>query len=333
MHFSLGWLDAAIEIDYTNKSMDRQGQPIKYIILHGTAGGSSAQAIGEYFRDSNVDASAHIIIDQNGNVVQGIPLSLAAWSNGPITGTPTNLGFRTAGDGVHRDAWWNPAINPNLITVSIEHCKNHNDNSDQLTPIQQETSFKVIKTICDTYNIPPHFADASGGITGHFSMDPINRSRCPGPYDWDGLFTFLGHPQQEETLTIDISNPTVASYFTQLDAQHWQCKSTGFIIQQGILDFYKSYGGDALCGLTYLGLPTGSETPVPGKQGVVTQEYERGTVAYDPAHVLDNPPGSGPVYVMHRTPIVTPSKSIIKALSDLAACSVILQTVQHDLAS
>ena len=90
-----GWLDVAVEIDYLNKSMDRQGYIPKFLVLHGTAGGTSAQAIANYFAGS-ADASAHFIIGVDGTIVQGIPCSLAAWANGPIDGIPAdNLGFRT----------------------------------------------------------------------------------------------------------------------------------------------------------------------------------------------------------------------------------------------
>src|SRR5580765_6772950 len=137
-----GWLDEAIEINYLNKSEDRQGNKIKYLIIHGTAGGTSAQGIANFFATGSEQASAHIVIDQQGTIVQGVPLSLAAWGNGPIDGTPAdNLGFRTESDGVHRDAWWDPNLNPNFITVSIEHVKAHDDNSDELTPAQQAASF------------------------------------------------------------------------------------------------------------------------------------------------------------------------------------------------
>jgi len=292
-----GWLDVAQEIDYISKSMSREGYGIKYIILHGTAGGSSAENIGNYFATSDVQASAHIIIDQEGNIVQGIPLSLAAWGNGIITGKPATLPFRTAGDGVNRDYWWNANVNPNWTSVSIEHCKASTDNSDQITPAQQAASFAVIKTICDTYGVPKRFADANGGVTGHFSMDPVNRSRCPGPYPWQELFDYLSG-NEEEPIMIGLDNGTVASHFSG-DNNIWKCKNNGFLVGYGILGFYRKLGGDALCGLTYLGLPKSNEIAVHGYPGVVQQEFERGSVRYDPQHQLDSPPGAGDCYVVH----------------------------------
>jgi hypothetical protein len=38
---------------------------------------------------------------------------------------------------------------------------------------------------------------------------------------------------------------------------------------------------------------------VPNKPGVVWQAFERGVLIFDPNHVIDNPPGSGRVYLLH----------------------------------
>lgn len=107
--------------------------------------------------------------------------------------------------------------------------------------------------------------------------------------------------QQENTMsTIDLSNPTVAQYFSATnDPAVWQCKKTGFLLGHGILGFYQKFGGDALCGLTYLGLPTSNETSIADHPGVVYQRFERAVLCYDPQHVIDSPPQAGGVYVMH----------------------------------
>ncbi|HLZ64373.1 MAG TPA: peptidoglycan recognition family protein [Ktedonosporobacter sp.] len=171
----------------------RFGAKPRYIILHGTAGGTSAQNIAKWFENPSSQVSAHYIIGQDGTVVCCVKEEDTAWGNGPISG-PSG----TSGDRIHHDAWWDasPALsgypNPNLITISIEHVKPHDDNSDPLTPAQQAASFGLINDICDKWGIPKRKADALGGITGHFSMDPANRSDCPGNYDWDSLWRDLG---------------------------------------------------------------------------------------------------------------------------------------------
>lgn len=98
---------------------------------------------------------------------------------------------------------------------------------------------------------------------------------------------------------IDLTNPTVASYFSATPDGKWHCKQTGNVLQFGMLNFYQTYGQNAYCGLTYLGLPRSNELPVAGHQGVVKQEFERGWLIYDPQHQVDDPPGAGAVYLMH----------------------------------
>jgi len=178
-----GWIDEALDGHYGAKANSRQGHAPKYLVLHGTAGGSSALAIDNFFTnglDSNgqpVQASAHVIIDQQGVVIQGISLDMAAWANCCLAG--------------NHASWLNTAINQNLYTCSIEHVKAHDDNSDVLTSVQAQKSFQVIQCICDAYGIPKRAGDANGGIVSHADLDTVNRARCPGLYPWDALWTYL----------------------------------------------------------------------------------------------------------------------------------------------
>jgi N-acetyl-anhydromuramyl-L-alanine amidase AmpD len=155
----------------------RNGYTPKWLILHGTAGGSSAQNIAAWFQNPQAQVSAHYIVGQDGAVVQSVDESNWAWANGALS----------AG----HDNWWSDSVNPNWITISIEHVKPSTSNSDTLTAAQQSASFKLIKDICTRWNIPMQAANASGGITGHYSIDPVNRSDCPGPYPWTQLWAYL----------------------------------------------------------------------------------------------------------------------------------------------
>ncbi len=198
-----GWLDIATEVDYSANSMSRQGYNIKYLVLHGTAGGSSAQGVGEYFKSTiggPNPVSSHLIIDQQGNVVQGVPMSLAAFANGVITNG-------------HAAYLPDPSINPNWYTASIEFVKSSTDNSDTLTDIQTQVGFEVIKCICDTYSIPKRSGDANGGIIKHADIDPVNRSRCPGPYPWDALWQYLGGTMQPTAAQLRAANDCWNSFF------------------------------------------------------------------------------------------------------------------------
>lgn len=150
----------------------------QWIILHGTAGGTSAPAIAAYFQTS--PHSTHYVIGRDGMVVQCVAEADSAWANAPVE----------AG----ADAWWHAFPNPNHVTLTIEHVKPATDNSDLLTPAQAAASFALIKHLCDRWQIPPRRADAQGGITGHNSIDPQSRAHCPGPYPWDDLFAALKPP-------------------------------------------------------------------------------------------------------------------------------------------
>ena len=162
----------------------RNGLKPKYVILHGTAGGTSAQEIAQFFKGTEGGSnpvSAHYVVDEQGIIYQCNLESDGAWANGVVT----------AG----HDPWWNENgnPNPNNVTISIEHVKPDDANATQLTSAQQAASFALVKDICQRNNIPMRVADANGGITGHFSIDPINRARCPGTFNYGNLWSYLAN--------------------------------------------------------------------------------------------------------------------------------------------
>ncbi len=146
-----------------------------WIVLHGTAGGNSAQEIAQYF--TQTPHSTHYVIDRDGTVVQCVPEEASAWGNAPVE--------------PGADIWWNQFPNPNWVTFSIEHVKPDAQNQTPLTSAQAQASFALIAHLCDTYGIPKRAADAQGGICGHVSIDPQSRHNCPGPYPWVGLWAAL----------------------------------------------------------------------------------------------------------------------------------------------
>jgi N-acetyl-anhydromuramyl-L-alanine amidase AmpD len=193
--------DGAIWIPNNNFFPNRDGYKPAWIVLHGTAGGTSAVAIARYFASTQGTAnpvSSHYIVGTDGTVVQCVSEKDGAWANGYVSGKSG-----TSGDGYgngYHDSWWDSGINPNLLTISIEHVKSAIDNSSQLTAIQQRASFALILHICMRHNIPRRKADANGGITGHYAIDPLNRSNCPGAYPWDKLWQFLAGATPMTTL-------------------------------------------------------------------------------------------------------------------------------------
>lgn len=166
----------------------RRGYPIRYIVLHGTGW---PQTLDQYIANYKTCGVTYMI-GKDGRVIQFVKEADEHWGNGKIeTGadafwrewTTTDAGSMTV-PGV---------VNPNLLSVSIEHEKFSKTNSDSLTDAQTASSFALVRYLCIKYNIPARRASAQiGGIVPHSSMEPVTRSYCPGPYPWDALFTYLG---------------------------------------------------------------------------------------------------------------------------------------------
>lgn len=208
---------------------------VRYVVIHGTAGGGSAQEVATWLNTNPSHiASVHYVIGKDGSVVQLVSEADSAWGNGPIS----------AG----AEYFWSvvsPYGNPNYCTISIEHCKDATDNSDELTPAQRSASFRLVRDICRRHNIPPRKADASGGIAGHCSMDPVERAHCPGPYPWDELFHYLTtHAPndlgaQEDTMFA----PGVPAGWSD-NGQRLATPNTTAIIVHGFRDFILTHGWD-----------------------------------------------------------------------------------------
>ena len=264
-----------ISIPSPNHFVGRAGHVPQWIICHGTAGGSSAENTAHYFQSANV--SSNFVIDQAGVIVESVSPDNAAWGNGALS----------AG----HDPWWNPQINPNLQTISIEHVKPSEDNSDELTEAQKRASFALIASLCDRYpSIPRRKADSAGGITGHYSIDPVDRARCPGPYPWDELFTFLSSSSSSTTQGDDmlhLTDPLGALFHG--DDTRWTCPATTHTITGGILTYFRQIQGAPRLPLT------DEQYTIPN---VVWQSFECGIICYDPKRVLDNPPIAGPCYLV-----------------------------------
>lgn len=266
--------------------MSRGGYKPKYIVLHGTAGGTSAENVANYLRTSDVQASAHFVIGQDGHVVQCVDCNASAWANGVLT--PGHAPFLP------------PLVNPNLYTISIEHVKSSTDNSNQLTERQHDASFKLIECLCDTYGIPKRPADAQDGVATHADFDPVSRSRCPGPYPHNQLYAYLN--RSKNMTQYGPQSADFGQWFTDQGDGTWRCKKNGAIVMGGNLSYYRSLSKDGNT-LPIIGLPLESEQ-YHDEEGYwwSSQMFERATINYDPQHKVDNPPGSGTSYLAHVNP-------------------------------
>jgi hypothetical protein len=267
MKIVAGWVDEAVEDDrFVEKSWDRGGHKIKYIVLHKTAGFRTKEECADYFAQEGVQSSANFIIDPDGSFIQGIPTSLGPWANAP-------LGVK------HAD--FLTEINPNLECIAIEHIDPAEDNSTPLTEAAKDTSFRLIKCLCDAHGIPARRGDATGGIIDHRDIDQVNRARCPGNYPHDELWKYLGVAAQEGDAMLELKD--LADWFVDGGNGAWKCKANGVVLQGQILKFYRSNNG-----LVLFGLPVENERH--DIAGIIYTICERAIIVYDPKRVADSPP-------------------------------------------
>ena len=173
--------DPATWIPTTHFWSGRRGYTPRWIILHGSGGGSSAETVARDFQGDDPPTSAHYVVGLSGEIVQSVAESDSAWANGILS----------AG----HDAWWSPSLNPNFQTLSIELVKTDAGNRNQLTQAQKQATFALIAHLCQKWNIPAQLASAAGGVTGHQSIDPVSRANCPGVFPWDELWAYLAAQQ------------------------------------------------------------------------------------------------------------------------------------------
>jgi hypothetical protein len=246
-----------------------------------------AQNIANYFastQGTDNPVSSHYVIGQDGTIVQCVSESDGAWCNGAFSNG--------------HDEFWNTDINPNNITVSIEHCKPSSNNADAITPAQQASSFALIKRICQRHNIPMRLADATGGITGHFSIDPVNRSQCPGVYPWAALWSYLqppAAPQQNTTgddlKMLQLTDP-MGKLFSDSTNSCWVCNANKIRIGGDHLVFFRKHEG-------IFGLPLTAEIRLAQYPNSTFVIYERVIACFDPRHEVDHQPGAGDVFLIH----------------------------------
>lgn len=213
----------------------------RYVILHATAGDQTPQAVQQTCDERGT--SVHFSIGMDGTIAQHVPLDQAAYGNGVIS----------AG----ADPWW--FGNPNNYTISIEHCKPDTANASELTLAQRAASFALVGWLCSRFDIPRRAADAAGGITGHYSIDPVNRARCPGAYPWHDLYATLnsgnGGPamgwthNQDGTATDTLGHQAGTGFAAEIQARGITANAfmnETYVNLPGVASFLPLQSGDVL---------------------------------------------------------------------------------------
>ena len=150
------------------------------IINHKTACGAQCTAtqVAQSFGQPPDYKSVHFVVGRDGSVIQVVRLKDGAGGNCCVS-----TGYNAAYYDPLRAKY---GQNCNLFTISIEHEDWTTDNSQPMTPEQIAASNALNLWLCQRYGIGP------ANIHSHASIDPVNRSRCPGPtFDFNQLFAYI----------------------------------------------------------------------------------------------------------------------------------------------
>lgn len=230
-----GWVDIAIRRPNLDNTFGSLIAKPWFIVVHGTADTNQPTAVQiaqDMQRKKDMQGrvipvekrkSVHFIIDKDGSLVQQLPITLSAWGNG---GPPP--------DQPPSDPWLPPG-NPNNYTISIEHVKWTEDNSEELTPQQKKTSFALIDELCKVTGIPRHTSKTDsvqvirhGGIIGHFNISPGDRKNCPGTFPWVELSNFLTEEDEMVHLDLELNKARVLTAPTVVGGKGFLCLSADF---------------------------------------------------------------------------------------------------------
>jgi N-acetyl-anhydromuramyl-L-alanine amidase AmpD len=150
------------------------GKLPRYVIIHTTQIDLSATEVAKHHEDA--DESVHYIIDQDAKVFQCVseehssinlmellPGSALFWSSAHIDGH----------------------INYRAFTIEVLFT------GKQPTNKQFVVLFVLTKNIMTRHQIPMQIACETGGVTGHFSLDPKNHPDCGRSIPYDDLQHYL----------------------------------------------------------------------------------------------------------------------------------------------
>lgn len=153
------------------------------IVIHYTAGGNLEGAV-RTFQDETVRASAHILIDKDGSVVQMAPFTHITWHAGDsawLDRTALNnysIGIeivnagRLEKNGAGYRSWFGRTYSEDEVVEAVHRNETEPTFWERYTEEQIEAAFTLCKALTDKYSIRH--------ILGHEEISPVRKSD-PGP--------------------------------------------------------------------------------------------------------------------------------------------------------
>ena len=165
-------------------------------IMQGTM-----ESTNGWFKNRRSEVSSHFGVAKDGRIWQWVRVPDAAWGNGIPESPDTSLDWLV--DGLKSK------VNPNNLTVSIEH---EGNNGDTFTEEQFQSSLWLHKYLINTYKIIPDRKH----IIGHYQITAHSRANCPGKgFPWQRLMNELsGLPDPTPELQPPVNTPIIPSHTT-----------------------------------------------------------------------------------------------------------------------
>lgn len=180
-----------------NHWVGRDNNTVVAIVDHIMQG--TMESTNGWFKNRRSEVSAHFGVAKDGRIWQWVRVPDAAWGNGIPESPDQSLDWLV--DGLKRK------INPNNLTVSIEH---EGNTGDSFTEEQFQASLWLHKYLISTYKIVPDRKH----IIGHYQISAKSRAQCPGKgFPWQRLMNELSGyqgpaPEPEQPTAPVIPNNT-----------------------------------------------------------------------------------------------------------------------------
>jgi N-acetylmuramoyl-L-alanine amidase len=160
----------------------KEGYPTS-IIIHFTAG-SSAKSSVEHFKNKDTKASAHLVIDKNGDIYQVVPFDTVAWHagnshyNGRSNFNEFSIGIELDNPGELMKSgntyksWFGTSYSPDLVISAVHRNQTKITYWHSYTQIQIQRCKEICELLINAYKI--------NEILGHEEIAP-KRKIDPGP--------------------------------------------------------------------------------------------------------------------------------------------------------
>jgi len=170
------WIGSS-NFGYPDGTKGRTGYTPFAVVMH-IAEGSLIGCDNWFNSPNNPGSSTHYAIGKTGEIHQYVDEADAAWGNGQVKKPSWLLLVEN--------------VNPNLYAVSIEH---EGHTGEPWTEEMFQADVWLVGQICQRWDIPID----SDHIIGHYRIDSVNRSRCPGTgLPWNRLLAELARVEPVE---------------------------------------------------------------------------------------------------------------------------------------